>query len=205
MNFKNISKPLFYLILNLSFLSSFSCDSEDNPVASQDLANIEKEALLFMLEEEKLARDTYEFLYDHWGLQQFANIKRSEQSHMDAVENLLLAFGITYQILPEGEFANTELQTLYDQFILIGIRDEASALTVGATIEDLDIVDLQDQIESVDNSMIVEVFQRLKCGSENHLRAFVGSLENLGESYDPQFLDDVQYLEIINSQNQTCN
>ena len=205
MKFKNISKPLFFFILNLSLLASFSCDSEDNPVASKDLANVEREALLFMLEEEKLARDTYKYLHDHWGLQQFANIKRSEQSHMDAVENLLLAFGITYQILPEGEFASTELQTLYDQFILIGIRDEASALTVGATIEDLDIVDLQDQIESVDNSMIVEVFQRLKCGSENHLRAFVGSLENLGGSYDPQFLDDVQYLEIINSQNQTCN
>ena len=205
MKFKNISKPLFFFILNLSLLASFSCDSEDNPVASKDLANVEREALLFMLEEEKLARDTYEYLHDHWGLQQFANIKRSEQSHMDAVENLLLAFGMDYQILPAGEFANTELQNMYDQFILSGTRDEASALTVGATIEDLDIVDLQNQIEAVDDSRIIEVFERLKCGSENHLRAFVSSLENQGESYDPQFLDDAQYLEIINSQNQTCN
>ena len=127
MNLKNISKPIFYLLLSLTLLSSFSCDSEDNPVAAQDLANVEKEALLFMLEEEKLARDTYEFLYDHWGLQQFANIKRSEQSHMDAVENLLLAFGISYQILPAGEYANAELQKMYDQFVLNGTRDEASA------------------------------------------------------------------------------
>ena len=158
MNLKNISKPIFYLLVNLSLQTSFSCDSEDNPVAAQDLANVEKEALLFMLEEEKLARDTYEFLYDHWDLQQFANIKRSEQSHMDAVENLLLAFGIGYQILPPGEFGNTELQRMYDQFVVNGTRDEASALIVGATIEDLDIVDLQIQIESVDNSMIIDVF-----------------------------------------------
>jgi len=205
MNLKNHTKFLLYLFLNLALLSYFGCDSEDNPVEAQDLANVEKDALIFMLEEEKLARDTYEFLYDQWGMQQFANIKRSEQSHMDAVENLLLAFDIVYQILPEGEFANTELQKLYDQFVQSGSKDEASALIVGATIEDLDIVDLQNQIESIDNSMIIDVFERLKCGSENHLRAFTASLESLGETYVPQFLDNVQYLEIINSQNQTCN
>ena len=176
MNLKHIIKPVIYLLLNLSLLPSFSCDSEDKPLESQDLINVEKDALLFMLEEEKLARDTYEFLYDLWGLQQFANIGRSEQSHMDAVENLLLAFDISYQILPEGEFANSDLQKLYDQLVQSGTRDEVSALIVGATIEDLDIVDLQNQIESVDNALIIDVFEKLKCGSENHLRAFVEKL-----------------------------
>ena len=50
--------------------------------------------LTFMREEEKLARDVYLTLDDAWDLQVFANIARSEQTHMDAIGTLLTRYGI---------------------------------------------------------------------------------------------------------------
>ncbi|MCK5069733.1 MAG: DUF2202 domain-containing protein, partial [Desulfocapsa sp.] len=47
----------------------------------QDLSIEEKSGLIKMREEEKLARDVYQVLYDKWGHQTFTNIARSEQQH----------------------------------------------------------------------------------------------------------------------------
>jgi len=51
----------------------------------QDISKIEKSCLMKMREEEKMARDVYQVLYDKWGHQIFSNIARSEQQHMGAV------------------------------------------------------------------------------------------------------------------------
>ncbi len=157
-----------------------------------------------MLEEEKLARDTYTYLNDKWAINQFANIKNSEQSHMNAIENLLIEYGIEYSILPTGQFKNTELQTYYDQFINEGSVNQSRALMVGATIEDLDIVDLQEYIDATKNTQLISVFQSLQCGSRNHLRSFEQAIDILGETYEPQFLSLEEYNVIINTINEKC-
>lgn len=165
----------------------------------------DKSALLFMLEEEKLARDTYKFLNTYWGIVQFENIQRSEQSHMDAVESLLKVYNIEYEILEDGQFGNEDLQAWYDKFVSDGIVDEVAALTVGATIEDLDIVDLEEHIQATSNTDIAEVFSSLQCGSRNHLRSFTQSLENLGDAYSPQFLTQEAYESILDGSREQCN
>lgn len=55
----------------------------------QPISEEEKEGLIEMREEEKLARDVYLTLYNKWKLQIFKNIAESEQTHMDAVKYLL--------------------------------------------------------------------------------------------------------------------
>lgn len=165
----------------------------------------DKNALLFMLEEEKLARDTYTFLYDTWGMVQFNNIKQSEESHMNAVVTLLDAFNVDYEILPNGKFDNNDLQALYNKFEEDGEMDEVSALNIGATIEDLDIVDLEEHIQATTNSDIANVFASLQCGSRNHLRSFTQSLENIGSSYEPQFLTVEEYQSILDDSHEQCN
>ena len=88
--FKQIKINLFIFGLPL-LLAVFSCNNDDSSVADQEntnLTNDDNAALLFMLEEEKLARDTYTYLEDLWELNQFSNIKKSEQSHMNAVIGL---------------------------------------------------------------------------------------------------------------------
>lgn len=47
------------------------------------LSASEANSILFMVEEEKLARDVYLTLYDKWGLITFSNIARSEQRHVE--------------------------------------------------------------------------------------------------------------------------
>ena len=169
------------------------------------LSNEDTEALLFMLEEEKLARDTYDYLDNKWGIKQFTNIKKSEQSHMNAIINLLDQHSIAYTVLPYGSFEDETLQNYYNQFIESGQISQANALQIGATIEDLDIVDLQEFIDNTTNLDIISVFESLKCGSKNHLRSFVSSIENIGDTYIVQYLTQEDYNLIISSNNEQCN
>ena len=196
---------LVFMLLTGLMVSGCSNDSStDEAMVLPELKSTDNEALLFMLEEEKLARDTYDYLYNLWGTRQFGNIRQSEQSHMNAIENLLVLYNIDYEILPYGEFANAELQQLYNQFEVDGQASESAALIIGATIEDLDIVDLMERIEATENTAIIDVFSRLQCGSENHLRAFTSTLSALGEAYEPQFLDSELYQSIISSPSGSC-
>jgi len=205
--------PLFRVItvliltILLSFISSCSNDDDINSHKENEAITevADEAALLFMLEEEKLARDTYTYLNDLWSINQFTNIKSSEQNHMNKIENLLIQNSIAYTILPAGEFADQDLQNLYDQFIVDGAVSKANALQIGATIEDLDIVDLQDYIDQTSNETLKSVFKNLKCGSRNHLRSFVSGIENGGNTYSPQFLTQEAYDAIIAGNQEQCN
>jgi hypothetical protein len=204
--FRQIRSNLFIFGLPL-LLAVFSCNNDDSSVADQEntnLTNDDNAALLFMLEEEKLARDTYTYLGDLWNINQFSNIKKSEQSHMNAVIGLLDQYDISYSLLAYGEFNNPDIQKLYDQFIDYGSENKANALEVGANIEDLDIVDLAKFIDATTNSAMIQVFESLQCGSRNHLRSFVNAIELLGNTYEPQYLTQEDYTLIINDSQEQC-
>jgi len=206
------------LIVILSLTLLYNCDDSNDEIhnnnnitdninvdSNDTLTASDKAALLFMLEEEKLARDTYSYLGDLWPTNQFENIKNSEQSHIKAIENLLIKNNIDYTILPSGEFNNQTLQDLYNQFEINGRISKSKALEIGANIEDLDIVDLQNYIDNITNPDIIAIFQNLQCGSKNHLRSFVKAINKSGNIYIPQFLTQVQYEDIITSSSEKCN
>ena len=119
------------------------------PLTADEIAG-----LLFMREEEKLARDVYLTLNEQWGMNIFNNIAASEQMHIDAVVNLLNVNNIPDPAANNGtgEFANQELQTLYDQLIATGSQSLADALKVGGAIEEIDIMDLDKRMNSTSNN-----------------------------------------------------
>ena len=199
--------PVLVLTVLFTFLTGCSDDNDEFKIGNidQTLTEDDKEALLFMLEEEKLARDTYVYLNDIWSINQFANIQKSEQTHMNAVENLLIQYRIAYNILPAGEFANQDLQNYYNQFAIDGAVSQSNAFQIGATIEDLDIVDLQNNLNATTNTTIIVVFKSLQCGSRNHLRSFVKGIEKIGDNYTPQFLSQDDYDTIIEGSQEKCN
>jgi len=203
------TKRLLVISLSiLSFILMFSCDNNDdeNPQeASLNFTQLEKESLLFMLEEEKLARDTYIYLNNLWSINVFSNISNSEQTHMNAVADLLTQNDIAFSILPIGEFENVALQNYYNQFIIDGQTSLNNALKIGATIEDLDIVDLENYINEIESTSIIEVYETLKCGSRNHLRSFVSTIIANNDTYTPQFLSIEEYNEILNEDHENCN
>ncbi len=142
--------------------------------ATGDLTQEEADALLFLREEEKLARDVYTVLYDEWGQKTFSNIAASEQRHMDSVKTLLEAYGLADPVGADtpGAFTNSELQAAYDALVAQGGQSLEEALKVGVTIEDLDIEDLQALLATSPSADIAEVAQNLLKGSENHLNSF---------------------------------
>ncbi len=167
----------------------------------QDLSTEEELGLLKMREEEKLARDVYQVLYQQWGQQVFANISQSEQRHMDAVKVLLDRYNLADPVTDSrvGVFTDSDMQALYESLVTKGRTSLVAAFHVGATIEDLDIKDLYDLLKKTDNSDIQLVYNNLSRGSRNHLRAFTTQLSLNGETYEAQFLTQDQIDDIITS------
>lgn len=143
------------------------------------LTELEEQNILFMREEEKLARDVYLVMYDLWGADVFANISESEQRHMDAIKNLITRYGLEDPVAVDviGEFVDPDLQLLYDKLVKSGEETLEDALLVGVQIEEKDIADLIQALEDTDKRNIKRVFQNLLNGSYNHLDAFNACLD----------------------------
>ena len=176
-----------------------ACIEQNYPY--EDLSESEEAALIKMREEEKLARDVYIAMYQKWNQNIFNNISKSEQRHMDALLCLINKYGLTDPVGDNGigEFEDNTLQDLYYTLVDLGNQSLVSALTVGATIEDLDIYDLIELSQEVDNQDILAVFNDLTKGSRNHLRSYYRQLVNLGESYTPQYISQELFDSIVNS------
>ncbi len=173
-------------------------------ISSSELSEDEREGILFIREEEKLARDVYLTLYEKWQLDIFDNIARSEQTHMDAVKTLIERYGLPDPVINEiGRFKNPELQELYHKLIEMGSKSLVDALKVGAMIEELDIKDIAGYLEKTDKKDIITVYENLMKGSRNHLRAFVSTLEKHGAAYTPQFISLEEFNEIVSSPMET--
>jgi hypothetical protein len=183
-------------------------------INASELSATEITSILFIREEEKLARDVYYFLDDKWGAdtQVFSNIVQAEQTHTDSVKALIDRYKDEYNLTDPmteeedmnlGVFQNEALQTHYDNLTSEGSESLIDALTVGATIEDLDIFDIENEITKVDNEDITAVYESLVSGSENHMKAFVRQLNNNDSNYTNQFISDERYLEILETLNDT--
>ncbi len=170
-------------------------------VPAGDLTEDEVEGLLYMREEEKLARDVYLALYDTWQQPTFQNIASAEQTHMDAVKTLLERYELDDPTVGQdyGEFTNPDLQSLYDQLVAEGNQSLEAALRVGAAIEEIDILDLEKHLAETERADIQLVYENLLRGSRNHLRAFVSTLQRQGATYEPQYMNSAAYDAILSS------
>jgi hypothetical protein len=174
-------------------------------ITTGQLSDPEIDGILYMREEEKLARDVYLTLSQKWKLPIFQNIAGSEATHMEAVSHLIDRYGLTDPAAPDvGVFTNPTLQELYDQLVADGSKSLADALRVGAAIEEIDILDLEERIAQTDEADIQLVYENLAKGSRNHLRAFTSNLEKqTGETYQPQYLNPAAYETIVNAPRET--
>lgn len=153
----------------LSTPPSFDSNLSEYPV--YDLTQEQKDGLVFMYQEEKVARDVYNAMYEKWGNRVFTNIAKSEQSHMDAVKAILDKYNLTVPNDTPGAFELQELQELYNNLITMGSVSSNEAMKVGVLVEQTDIADLLERIEDAPEDIKV-VYQNLLNGSYNHLNAF---------------------------------
>lgn len=149
-------------------------DSHSSVAQKSTITDAEISSLLFMIEEEKMARDVYDELFEQTGLIQFDKISDSEQTHYDTLLKTAVKLGIDTSFLSTeaGTFSNPEIQNLYDQLILSGSASTDAAVDVGILIEQTDIIDLQATINSTEISLLGGVYGNLLDASYNHLSAF---------------------------------
>jgi hypothetical protein len=180
------------------------CDGLSTYMATlpvEPLSDVEKEGLLFTREEEKLARDVYAALAAKWGQRAFTAIAAAEQQHMDTVAFLLSRYALADPAAGKapGVFSNARLQALYVSLLEKGSVSLVEAFAVGATIEDLDLADVEKLLADADSIDLDTVMQNLAKGSRNHLRSFVALLTASGVTYVPQFLSPEEYAGIIST------
>ncbi|MDW7774075.1 MAG: DUF2202 domain-containing protein [Desulfobulbaceae bacterium] len=177
-------------------------------VQAADLDLGETHHLVFMREEEKLARDVYLTLMDMYPDEQaFSNIgEGSEQTHTDTVRDMLAKHSIPdpnpdANDLPGsiGVYTGAEygwyFTEKYDELVNWGARSSLDALYVGAFIEELDMLDIvgcptvivetdngigpgECGLEYTDKKSLKNMYTSLVEGSKDHLRAYVKNIEN---------------------------
>jgi hypothetical protein len=199
---------LFHPVISLADQEGRQATQVVTETYLDELSAIEIDNLVFMREEEKLARDVYLTFFERWGLPIFENIAASEQSHTNAVANMLDYYKLSDPVVNDtiGVFVNEELSQLYDFLVsenndmdVDGDVDVMDALYVGALIEEVDMEDIQHAIDVTDNENIVDMYNSLLCGSRNHLRAYVDRIEDQGIVYQAQVLDQEEVDAIVNS------
>ncbi len=178
----------------------FYQDNIRRVAASQKLTTEEQDSLIFMREEEKLARDVYLTLHEYFDTRVFENIARAEQKHMNAVKRLLNKYEITDPVVDDsiGLFTNPDFSDFYQKNTASEMTI-SEAIYVGILIEEMDILDLQKSINLINHSDIKLVYENLLRGSRNHLRAFVRKLESMGIVYEALLLEQATANAIVNS------
>ena len=174
---------------------------------STGLDAAEETHLIFMREEEKLARDVYLTLAEWYPDQSLFNTiaTNSEQTHTDTMRDKLAQFGVDdpnpdTNLLPEmlgvftGETYGAYFTEKFTYLTERGDKSELEALYVGAFIEELDmhdiiecpqvIIDMDNGIGEgecglnyTDETVLITSYNSLVDGSESHLRAYVGQIE----------------------------
>ena len=211
----------------LSQADEAESDESLQPIDRNQLDKAERHHLIFMREEEKLARDVYAALAGMWPDSRiFVNIgEGSEQTHTDVMRDKLEEYGIAdpnpdTNNLPSsigvftGELYGSYFTENYQLLINKGSQSELDALYVGAFIEELDMHDIVEcphvieesdngisdcGLEYTDEQVLINAYSSLLDGSKSHLRAFVGRIESIiGEgNYEAQILDQEEVDEIL--------
>lgn len=181
-------------------ISPDDIEEQLNSINKTSISQTEIDSIIWMREEEKLAKDVYTTLGKVWGLNIFTNISTAEQSHTDSVKTLIDRYGLIDPITDEtiGVFQNETFSKLYQELVKQGSISLVEALKVGALIEELDIKDLQERTTTTAD--IDLVFQNLERGSRNHLRAFTRQLSQQGETYVPIYISQSEFDEITSSE-----
>jgi hypothetical protein len=156
-----------------------------------------QKALLFQIDEERMARELYTAFGVKWGLQPFANIPKAEARHEAVLRQLATRAGLTAPAAVAGRFDDAEVQKRYDELLALGNASADSALRTGAYVEEVDIADLNTLIATTDNAALKGSVIALRTASGHHLKAFVSVLASRGITYAPQILKAEDYQALV--------
>jgi len=154
-------------------------------------------ALLFQIDEERMAGELYRAWGAKWDLVPFAHIPLAEARHETVLRQLATRAGLALPAAVPGHFASAEVQKRHDDLLPLGLVSADGALRAAAYVEEVDIADLRTLLASTDNAAWQEIAAMLETASGHHLGAFVGLLAARGVTYVPQLLPAADYQAIL--------
>lgn len=196
-------RKLLLMTFILPLLAITACNKDKNDPADQvtntQISDTQKTQLFELYDEEKLAHDIYEQFFIAHSYTPFEHIMGAEEYHMTRVGEIMTAYGLQIPVNPPGVFQFQRYQDAYDTWQPQGVADGQEACMIGAYIEEMDILDIIYAIENIgEKDDILAMYEELKMGSENHLRAFNRFLEmEFGVDYQPQLMDQAMFDAII--------
>lgn len=154
-------------------------------------------ALVFQIDEERMARELYTAFAEKWGLQPFKMIPRSEARHEAVLRQLGVRAGVTAPSALPGRFDTGEVQLRYEALLALGLESADSALRASAFVEEQDIADLDTLIAATDSADLKGAATALRQASTNHLRAYLATLKARGVTYEPKLLKTEEFTAIV--------
>jgi hypothetical protein len=164
-----ILKPvlIFALLAVLSGAQLFADTQADyGALGALESNSLTLQAMLdYAIQDEYLAKAEYELIMDKYGeMRPFSNIIKAEERHIEWVVELFSTYGFSPAADQSAEYVILP-PTLKDAFAT-GVQAEIDNI---AMYEKFLKEDLPEDVR--------DVFERLKAGSENHLRSFQNNLQ----------------------------
>lgn len=150
------------------------CVQTQNSTAPVALNAAAREALLFQIEEERMARELYVAFGEKWAARPFRRIPQAERHHEDMLRALAARADLAVPVAEPAKFASPVIQQRYNTLLARGLVSETEALAVGAAVERQDIADLQALRPQVAGTELEPLVTALEAASERHLAAFTG-------------------------------
>ncbi|WP_127508045.1 ferritin-like domain-containing protein [Actinoplanes solisilvae] len=142
--------------------------------AQGTLTDQQKNTLVAMAQEEKLAHDLYAAFAARHPAPIFDRIATAETQHLSAIRTLLARYGVSDPTAgaSAGTFDDSSAQATYDRLLARGTAGQAAAFQVGQEVERADIADLREALTGLTAADVTQVYQRLLTASRRHLTAF---------------------------------
>jgi len=157
--------------------------------------------LIAAYEEERMAHDLYIAAAARWNLPVFAHIAAAEVRHASAVQQLAATVEATVPTAATGVYSTPEIQSMYDQLLVLIEGSESGALQAGALVEETDIMDLRSLKTRATDATTVAVLSNLERASFNHLNAFVQNLAARGITYTPKVMTREEFAAVVSDPN----
>jgi len=165
------------------------------------LSESEVEAILYMREAEKLARDVLLALDEQWDSEVLGRVAQSEDTHTEAIKALIDRYNLwdPSSVTWDGYYNNEELLALHRQLVRQGGGSAVDALAVGAQMQEISILDLREYRAETDDEDVQMVYENLLRASRNHLRVFATLLQQQGVAYQRIYLSQTLFDEIVST------
>jgi hypothetical protein len=165
------------------------------------LSESEVEAILYLREAEKLARDVLLALDEHWENEALRRMAQSEDTHTAAINVLIDRYNLwdPTSVTWEGYYNNEELLALHRLLVRQGGGSAVDALAVGAQIQEISILDMREYRAETDDEDVQMVYENLLRASRNHLRVFAVLLKQQDAAYERTYLSQTLFDEIVST------